>query len=258
MTAESEPLEFWISQGRLVPRPEFENSQDLPERVQLERSNLVKVIVCEQGATIKWHAFAANWASLYFAKEWIGTFAGPYTLNYYISGWFSETYREASQARDRIDQLIAKSDLQLSSRVYIKSLDPSGHRLPDKLRKTLDAGQAPEDSSIDCSIDEATGRVKVERIGSNSAIAKLWGMSPVSTPCLSGTTYDKVVSAAYAEVIKTGRPHYDHIYAAMMRPDGEVAWIPYQRVVLPHVKRRGRQHLVTVVSEITPVEIAVV
>jgi hypothetical protein len=43
----------------------------------------------------------------------------------------------------------------------------------------------------------------------------------------------------------------------MVRPDGEVAWIPYQRVVLPGPKG-NRNPTVTVVSEFTPVEIVVV
>ncbi len=251
-------MEFWISKGCLVPKPEFEAGNSLQERIVLDRLNLVKVSTGENGTAVKWHAFGANWASLYFAREWIATFPGPYTFNYYMSGWFSETLTDPIDACDRLDQLIAKSDLHLSSRVYMQSFDPKTRLLPEALRTALEAGRAPPESSIDCSFDSETGRVKVERIGTNSAIARLWGLSPVSTPCLSGTTYDKVVSRAYAEVLQSGQPHYDHIYAAMMGADGEVAWIPYQRVVLPLAKGRGRTKLVSVVSEITPVEIAVV
>ena len=253
-----EQLEFWISKGRLVPKPEMESAPFKSELELLDRLGLLKVVVSEAGATIKWHSFGSNWASLYFAKEWIGTFHGPYTLRFYLSGWFTETYAEAALARMRIDELIAKSDLHLSSRVYVQPFEPAGRPLPAPLRQVLETGAALEENSIDCSVDEDSGRVKVERIGSNSAIAKLWGMSPVSTPCLSGTSYDKAVSVAYREVLKTGRPHYDHIYAAMAGPDGEISWIPYQRIVTLGPRRRGKPPLVTVVSEITPVEIAVV
>ena len=253
-----EQLEFWISKGCLVPKPELEDGKTLPERILLDRNNLVKVTVNGGGATIKWHAFGANWASLFFAKEWIGTFPGPYTLNYYMSGWFTETIAHPVDARDRIDQLIAKSDLHLSSRIYTKVFDPKCCTLPAVIRATLEAGVASLDTSIDCLLDVETGRVKVERIGASSAIAKLWGLSPVSTPCLSGTNYDKVTTVGYVEALRTGRPHYDHIYAAMMGRDGEIAWIPYQRIVMPHAKGRGRWRKVSVVSEITPVEIAVV
>ena len=46
-------------------------------------------------------------------------------------------------------------------------------------------------------------------------IAKLWGLNPVSYPCLIGHSYDEAVSRAYPLVTRTGDPHYDHIYAAM-------------------------------------------
>lgn len=255
---DTDRLEFWISKGRLVPKPETELAAATSELSVLDKHGFVKVTVGDDGAAVKWHSFGANWASLYFAKEWIGTFRGPYTLKFYFSGWFTEVHEDPAVARDRIDELIAKSDLHLSSRVYVQSFDIAERPLPESLRQAVESGQPSQEDSIDCSIDEDSGRVKVERIGSNSAIAKLWGMSPVSSPCLSGTSYDKAVSAAYLSVLKTGRPHYDHIYAAMTGPDGEVNWIPYQRIVTPGPKRRGRARLVTVVSEITPVEIAVV
>ncbi len=253
-----EKLEFWIANGRIAARPDGPGEAGLPERVLLDRHNLVKVTLDDGGVTVKWHAAAANWSSLHFVKGWIGTCAGPYTLHYYMSGWFTETPGDAGSARDRIDIIMSKSDVHLSSRVYVKEFDPTAHDLPESLRACLVTGTAPAEISIDCSIDDATGRVKVERIGSHSPIAKLWGMSPVSTPCLSGTSYDTVVSRAYADVLRTGKPHYDHIYAAMMGPDGEVAWIPYQRIVMRHPASRSRHRLVSVVSEIRPVEIAVV
>jgi hypothetical protein len=254
----SDELEFWISKGCLVPKPEPEDGKPLPERTLLDRYNLVKVTASPKGATIKWFAFGANWASLYFAKEWIGTFPGPYTLNYYMSGWFTEKYDDPLDARDRIDTLIAKSDLHLSSRIYTQSFDPDTCQLPDLIRRTYETGVAPPEASVDCSMDEETGRVKVERIGPQSAIAKLWGVSPVSTPCLAGTNYDKVTAKGYFEAVRTGQPYYDHIYAAMMGRDGEVSWIPYQRIVMPHARKRGRNRMVSVVSEVTQVAIAVV
>jgi hypothetical protein len=251
-------MELWISNGGVVPKPELPDASSLPERIFLDRNNLVKLTSDEAGTKLKWHAFGPNWASLFFAKEWISTFPGPYTLNYYMSGWFSETLQEPADVRDRIDHIIFKSDLHLSSRVYIQSFDPNTRSLPDILRLTLEEGKAPVESSVDCSFDMKTGRVKVERIGTDSALAKLWGVLPVTTPCLSGTSYDKIVSRAYGHVLRSGRPHYDHVYAAMMGADGEVAWIPYQRIVMPLPKARGRSRMVSVVCEVTPVEISVV
>jgi hypothetical protein len=253
-----EKLEFWIANGHSIARPAGPGEAGLPERVLLDRRNLVKATAGDDGVTIKWHAGAANWTSLHFVKGWIGARTGPFTLQYYLSGWFTETLDDVQAARDRIAMIMSKSDVHLSSRVYVKEFDPATHDLPESLRACLVAGAAPAENSIDCSIDDASGRVKVERIGSHSPIAKLWGMSPVSTPCLSGTSYDTVVSRAYADVLRTGKPHYDHIYAAMMGPDGEVAWMSYQRLVMRHPASRSRHRLVSVVSEVTPVEIAVV
>jgi hypothetical protein len=253
-----EHVDYWIAKGCLVPKPESDDAGNMSDRSLLDRHNLVKVSVDEEGVTIRWQAFGPNWASLFFAKEWIGTFRGPYTLCYFISGWFTETYADPASAKDRIDQLIAKSDLHLSSRIYTKVLDPRDCDLPENIRAALETGVAPLAASIDCLLDSESGRVKVERIGESSAIAKLWGMSPVSAPCLAGTSYDKVTTRGYVEALRTGRPHYDHVYAAMMGRDGEISWIPYQRVVMPHAKARGRWRMVSVVSEVTPVAIAVV
>jgi hypothetical protein len=246
--------EFWISGGELVPGPDSAQAVALRERNAVQRSAMVKISAGPTGTSVSWAMFAANWASLFFAKEWIGTFPGPYTLNYFLSGWFSETIANPLAARQRIDQLIVKSDVSLSSRIYTHTAAPVAHQLPERLRETFEAGMAREDSSVDCRINPDTGRVTVERIGGDSAIAKVWGLSPVSYPCVNGNTYDRVVSRAYLDVLRTGRPHYDHIMAAMKRPDGEVAWIPYQRLVMP---LKTAQPSVRVVSESAPVAIRV-
>jgi hypothetical protein len=66
-----------------------------------------------------------------------------------------------------------------------------------------------------------------------------------------------MVGKAYNKVLASKRPSYSHVIAAMVRPDGEVGWIPYQRVILPGPKT-ARNPSVTIVSEFTPVEIVVV
>jgi hypothetical protein len=66
-----------------------------------------------------------------------------------------------------------------------------------------------------------------------------------------------MVGQAYSKVVASREPSYSHVYAAMVRPDGEVAWIPYQRVILPGPKG-ARVPSVTIVSKFTPVEIVVV
>ena len=112
------------------------------------------------------------------------------------------------------------------------------------------------DESVDCDFDERSRQFKVTRIGPASAIAQYWGASPAVYPCVNGGTYDRVVSGAYARVIETGRPHYDQVCAAMPRPDGEIGWIHYHRVVVP--KCTFGSPGVSVVSVFKPVEITVV
>ena len=95
--------------------------------------------------------------------------------------------------------------------------------------------------SIDCAYDPSSQRYRVTRVGPQSTIAKLWGLNPVSYPCLIGHSYDEAVSRAYPQVTRSGEPHYDHIYAAMASARGDVVWVPYQRVVLPLAQgRRAR------------------
>ena len=43
-------------------------------------------------------------------------------------------------------------------------------------------------------------RFRVARVGPQSTIAKLWGVSPVSYPCLTGHSYDQAVSRVYPQV----------------------------------------------------------
>jgi hypothetical protein len=249
--------EFWLEAGLFVERPTTSDGRPIPEAEVLGRMGYVKLSVGRGLTEIKWMALAANWASLLVAKAWVGETPGPYTLKYFVSGWFSETIRDAGHAARRIDEIMAKSDIHLISRVYVRDVDPAQAALPQTILRTLDENRAPPEFSIDCVLDETAGRFRVERIGAKSAIAKLWGLSPVSFPCINGGSYDFTVAQAYQKVLKTGAPHYDHVLAAMVRPDGEPVWIPYQRLVLPNSNRPGRRR-VTVVSEVAPVDITVV
>jgi hypothetical protein len=252
-----EAREFWLQAGRFAERPVAGDGRQISEAELLGRMGYVKLSVGRGLTEIKWMALSANWSSLHLAKQWVGETPGPYALKYFISGWFIEEIAEAAEAAERIDEIMAKSDIHLVSRVYVREVDPGAAVMPRTLLRTLDEKQAPPEFSIDCVLDEAAGRFRVERIGAQSAIAKLWGMSPVSFPCINGGSYDFTVAQAYQKVLKTGAPHYDHVLAAMTRPDGEPMWVPYQRLVLPASNRPGRRR-VTVVSEVAPVSITVV
>lgn len=240
----------WVSKGSLQPAP-----AGVEERELLHRQGFVKIEQDENGTTVKWTMFSSNWASLFFAMEWIHCTPGPYRLHYYSAGWFTERYDTAWEAADRMTQLIYKSDIHLSRTVYIHDANEMRDDVPQLLKSALRDNDIDEDHSIDCIFDLSSHKFRVTRVGNQSTIARLWGMNPVSYPCLTGHSYDQAVSRIYPEVSRTGEPHYDHIYAAMTSPTGEVVWVPYQRVVLPLRIGRNKKG-VRIVTELAKVDIS--
>jgi hypothetical protein len=249
--------EFWISKGVLVERPKGLKGETLSERQLLQQKELVKVEVGPTGTTLKWVMFAANWTSLYFAISWIRPFAGPYTLSFFNSGWFEEQYDRLSEAEERIEHLIPKSDIRFSTRTYTRAFDPGSQSLPSQLKHMWSTGSVDESNAVHCAIDTERRLTHVEHVGPNSALAKVWGISPVSFPCLSGHSYDRIVSESYYEVVRTGRPTYNHVLAAMVHPGGEVRWFGYHRIVFPNTKRSGNFPRVTVACEVAKVDIPI-
>lgn len=246
----------WVQDGRIVPAPpEAERATAIQERDLLQRHGFVKLVESEEGTTIRWSMFSRNWASLYFAAEWLQGAFGPYQLQYYSAGWFNERHDQPWMAADRLHHLLHKSDVHLSQTVYIRKITESRRDVPPLLQKALKDNAASEDVSIDCAYDPSSQRYRVARVGPQSTIAKLWGLNPVSYPCLIGHSYDEAVSRAYPQVTRSGEPHYDHIYAAMASARGDVVWVPYQRVVLPLAQGRNRKG-VRVVTELAEVDIA--
>lgn len=242
----------WVSGGRI--RSGFNCAADA-ERDLLQRQGYVKLTEDEQGVTVRWSMFCANWASLLFVSELIRGAYGPFHLQYYSAGWFNERHEHAAAAANRVEQLIGKSDVHLSQTVYIHKAEEGGREVPSLLQKALRENTIDEDCSIDCAFDPSSQKYRVARLGAQSTIAKLWGLNPVSYPCLTGHSYDAAVSRAYPEVMRTGEPHYDHIYAAMASARGDVVWVPYQRVVLPLAQGR-RQKAVRVVTQLAKVDIS--
>lgn len=246
----------WVLDGRLVPPPpEGEDASPMEERDLLQRAGYVKLNETEQGTTIRWSMFSRNWASLYFAAEWLQTCHGPFQLQYYSAGWFNERHEQPWAAADRIHYLIHKSDVHLSQTVYIRKVAENRRDVPALLRQALRDNTASEEVSIDCAYDPSSHKYRVARVGPQSTIAKLWGLNPVSYPCLIGHSYDEAVSRAYPQVCRSGEPHYDHIYAAMASAKGDVVWVPYQRVVLPLASGRNKR-AVRVVTELAKVDIS--
>jgi hypothetical protein len=244
---------YWVENGQIVNGPEAVPSA-ADERHLLQRCGMVKITAGAAGTTIRWSMFSANWSSLFFVAEWVHGALGPFSVQYYSAGWFNERFDHAYAVSERIHHLIQKSDVHLSQTVYIRSAPEKPKNVPAILQQALREKAASEVCSIDCLYDQAAQRFRVARVGRNSTIAKLWGVNPVSYPCLTGHSYDLAVSLVYSQVTRTGQPHYDHIYAAMASARGDVVWVPYQRVVLPlDVGRKVKA--VRVVTELAEVDI---
>ena len=247
----------WILNGELVHVLPESPGAPVSEMEYIGRKGAVKIVETSEGVEIKWMLFAANWASLYYLAENLHLYTGPFTLRYFLSGWFTETIESPLEVKMRIEQLIAKSDIHLVQHIFVKQVDPAKSRVPHILRDTLSDMKALPEFSVDCVYDEDSNEFVVQRVGSQSSIARLYGVSPVTTLCLTGNTYDEVVSAAYASVLEDEEPYYDHVIAAMVLPDHNVSWIPYQRVILPHRFPDGRRG-VSVVSDLVDVDIKIV
>lgn len=247
----------WILNGELTHVLPETASMPVSEQEILARKGAVKVIESDDGVEFKWVMFSANWASMYYLIETLHLYSGPITFRYFLSGWFSETLNTSEDALARANQLIAKSDVHVSQHTFVKQIDPLKTKVPHLLRDVLSDMTAIPELSVECVFDDDSEKFFVQRVGSQSTIAKVYGMSPVSVPCLTGNTYDDMVSAAYPDVLKNDEPYYDHVLAAMNFPDKSVVWVPYQRVILPHKFPDGRKG-VSVTTEMTGVSIKVV
>lgn len=239
----------WLEQGERLGASEAAQLAELRDDDVLQRRGLVAIRTShEKGTVVRWSFFAPNWASLYYVMETLYLYPPPYHLHFFLAGWFRETYEDFESARRRIHELVAKSDIHILSRTFVHDAQPSFQSTPTLLQDAISDLTVNPEFSVDCAADEQHGRYYVERIGSRSLLARIFGLSPVSYPCMNGGSYDQIVSACYTGVVRSGEPHYDHVMAAMNTPDRRVVWVPYQRVVLPHRFPDGRRG-VTVVSE---------
>lgn len=247
---------FWIKDGELVKRPQRPDGTDYSERVLLDQFHMVKVASSDTGTTIKWCMGSANWSSLLFALTFLRVSMPPYNISYMNMGWINEQYETAEEVIDRVETLIFKSDVHFSQRTYTRAFPTDDKAMPERLRAVLDRGDAVEDETVTCLVDLNKDSSTVERVGNKSLVAKIWGVSPVSFPCLSGNTYDRIVSRSYFDAVKSEKPVYDHVLAVMVKPDGEHHWVGYQRVIIPDLAESGmnKRH-VRVVSELAPVNI---
>jgi hypothetical protein len=244
---------MWIRDGAFATRPKKTNATEYNDKILFDQYAMVRILTDAHGTQIQWNMACPNWTSLMLAAKLASACSGPFTLRYFKSGWFSETLATATETADRIDALIYKSDVHLNERAYTSTVDPDVSAMPAALKSALQTGVAPDARSVICAVDPARESSHVVHIGKDSLIARIWGISHNSYPCLNGHSYDRAVTPKYFDVIATGRAHYDHVLASMVRPDGELHWLAYHRVILPDVQ--GDLKRVRVVSELAPVDI---
>ncbi len=246
-------IEYWVVNGKIDSDPFSNPDIDSPE-ILMQRAGGVYVNTSGRGTVVRWAMFASNWASLYYAADTLRNLPGPYTFEFYLSGWFSQTVTDPTAAYLRLHDLIAKSDIHLRQKTFVKAMDPDlSSYVPSLLADVYKERYSDPDFTVDCALDPETNRFFVDRVGESSGIAKLFGRQPNTFPCLSGHSYDHVVSSAYKQVVRTGEPHYDHVVASLPM-DQTARWFTYQRVILPHSFIDGRKG-VSVVSEFGKVDI---
>jgi hypothetical protein len=244
---------MWIRDGAFANRPLKDNGSDYQDKTLFDQFGMVRIVSDLQGTQIQWNMACRNWASLMVAAAVLPACAAPFRLRYFNAGWFTETQPDAASAADRIESLLQKSDVRLSDRAYTTVVIPDLFDVPVALREALDTGRAPDNASVVCSVEVDRESSTVEHVGKDSLIARIWGISPNSYPCLNGHSYDRAVTPEYFKVVNTGRAHHDHVLASMVRPNGELHWLGYQRVILPELS--GGRKRVRVISELAPVNI---
>jgi hypothetical protein len=246
---------YWVQQGRIEASPSLAadiNAQD----DQCYQAGKVRLTTGELGTEVKWVVNSPCVSSLFKAMQWLPSVKPPYILRFFAVGWFEEVYREANAAVGRMEQVLARGDRHFASRVFIAEVAASSPQVPPVLKEALTGRGILEDYSVECVLDENSGLFHVERVGPQSAIGRVWGTYTSSYPCQSAGSYGDPVNATYEDVLRTNRPRYDHILAALRLPDNRLHWVPYHRVVLPHTT--GSNHVaVTVVSQIARVDIKV-
>jgi hypothetical protein len=248
-------LRYWVHQGDIEPvlpgRTLLRDDED-----RLLKSGSVRLTTGELGTEVKWTVQSPCIYSLLQTLQWLPAARSPYVLRFFAVGWFEEVYRDASSAVTRIEQVLARGDRHFTSRVFIREAAPDSLLMPQAVKDALAGEGSTREFAVDCVFDEISKAFKVERIGPRSAIGQVWGTFTSSHPCQSEGSYGDPVNATYEDVLKSNRPRYDHVLAALRLPDNALHWVPYHRVVLPRLSNNGPPR-VTVVSQIARVDIRV-
>ena len=247
---------IWVHQGNLVPMTMAQRPFSHESEEQKLSAGEVRLTTGDLGTEVKWHVCSPCIASLFKTIEWVATARGPIILRIFAIGWFEEVFPDAASSIARIEQVLARGDRHFTGRVFIKETPIDSAVTPDVLRAAFAGQSVPPDYAVDCTYDENSQLFRVDRVGAKSAIGRVWGTFTSSHPCQSAGPYGDPVNATYDAVLRSGKPRYDHVLAALRLPDNALHWVPYQRVVYPRQNSKGGPG-VEVVSQIARVDIQV-
>jgi hypothetical protein len=245
---------YWVHNGVIEPVL-GDVSFNTEDETRFFESGSVRLTTGDLGTEIKWIVNSPCFSSLFRTMQWLSSVKPPYILRFFAVGWFEERCDESATAIQRIEQVLARGDRHFSSRVFIEQHRPDESGMLEVLQSAIQGHQFSEEFSVDCSFNPDSKGFKIERIGPQSAIGRVWGTFPTSYPCQTEGSFGDPVNATYEEVLRTRKPRYDHVLAALRLPDNAVHWVPYQRVVVPRLIS-GKEG-VTVFAQITRVDIQV-
>jgi hypothetical protein len=231
---------LWVHHGKLDPLL-VQNAYSPEQEETLLQSGSVRLTTGDLGTEVKWVVNSPCVTSLFNAIQWLPTVRPPYILRFFAVGWFEEVYREAPAAVKRIEQVLARGDRHFTSRVFIKEAKELSGPIPAAMAEALQGQNISQEHSVDCSYDENSDLFRVDRVGIKSAIGRVWGTYTSSHPCQSVGSYGDPVNETYKEVLRSNKPRYDHVLAALRLPDNALHWVPYHRVVYPRLDVDGKR-----------------
>ncbi len=248
---------YFIENGNLKVSPITTNLSQAEEDYRLHKEGVVRITTGEIGTEIKWSVFSPCFSSLFTALNWLPSVEGPFVLRYYLSGWFEEVHQSAPDTIFRLEEIIAKSEIHVSQRTIVKEMKPSDNVTPTLLHNSFLRETPVDEYAVSCVHDKFSNQFRVEKIGSKSVMARIYGTILASYPCKNGNSYDRTVSEAYNEVISSGKPRYDHVLASLYAPDNTQHWLPYHRVIFPHL-RPDKTVGVSIMTEVAQVNIRLI
>lgn len=249
--------QVWIRAGDICPRLDNASAPCAADEAGQLAEGQVRLTITTSGTEVKWSVDTPCVASRFRAMYCLDASCGPFVLRFHALGWFEEIFETVADTVARMEAILARGDRYFASRAFVKESEFSDSHMPQVLRESLERQNPPDDYCVDCAFDEVSSNYIVDRIGSKSAIGRVWGTFTSSFPCQAKSRYGDAVSAAYKKVLDDGQPRYDQVLAAMRLPDNQVHWVPYHRVIFPSLRRQGLP-AVTIVSEIAKVEISVI